>query len=693
MRFFDTDWNLILKWLEVWEKLSPATRQAFLEAKSHAQSVKPEGYGAELGEAMSLGLVEQTSKGTVKPAKASVPFRSLMVQLAKWPLFEGKPDREQLNEYLHKHYTSDEQQTLASWNHPTWDSPQRPESFLEAKSIAAWEEPLLSYYETVGDRYGYSWAVAEKTPPKKAWFTPPETVEAARHLMRRALESKRVWPLKAMAQELPERLRPALDPALKACLRHALLFAALDKQSFELVVGVCPFILYMANRPAPAPPAAEPCADAQGVPFHMEDMTQVLALAASDECLLNRTDYGRQFFKSVETRLQEEFVPLPEWLAGWMDFFTRLRAATDRLLRLGFVTDTCHKEAKRRLKATAAGRKWLVQSPADRLKEILFECQRLWKNEDWEDEDDSPESYFAHLDDEDVLEDSTDADETDSAATSRVSAGKTDLLQWQKSVWRQAPTESCVSLDAFLDYHARVSAPAPGAGGGARPRRNQDDELAKEELRRERLENFFSRALLPFGCVEATGRDPRDLRFRLSSAGQYLVGLKRTVQYGPEHADAPVVIQPNFEIVFLGPDLGAEVALASFAERCGRNVGTLFRLTRSKMILAASRGATAEGVLSTLVKYSSRPLPENVAEEVKSWFGACRSLTVRHSTLLQAGDPETALKVKQLLGSNFGQLSATLLEWPEPDLPSKLVGKLREQGLFLKEDNGRGGEI
>jgi hypothetical protein len=677
---------MVLRWLGVWEKLSPAVRRYYLEAKSHAQSVSPEGYGAELPQALSLGLVEQISTGRVKPTKASTPFRSLLVQLAKWALFDGKPGREQLNEYLRKHYTSDEQQTLHGWNHPAWDSRRRPESFLEAKDVSAWERPLLSYYEIAGDRYssGWGWGVPEKTPPKQTWLTTPETVEAARHLVRRALESRRPWPLKALAQDLPERLRPALDPALKACLRHALLFAALDKLSFELVVGVCPFILYMANRPVSVPPAAEACADAQGVPFHVEDMTQVLALAASDECLLNRTDYERQFFKSVETRLEQEFVPLPEWLAGRTEFFARLYAAADRLVQLGFVTDTCHNEAKRRLKATTVGRKWLAQSPADRLKEILFECQRLWKNEDWEDEDDSEESFFSDPDDEDALEDLADTDEPDFAASrSGFSPRKADLLRWQKSVWRQAPTEDCVLLGVFLDYHARVSAPGPVADGRARARRNQGDELAKEELHRAQLENFFWRVLVPFGCVEAAGHGPRDLRFRLSSAGQYLVGLKRNLQYGPERADAPVVVQPNFEIVFLGPDLGAEVALASFAERCGRNAGTLFRLTRSKMILAASRGATAERVLSTLAKYSSKPVPENVAEEVKTWFAACRSLEVRHSTLIQAGDEETALRIKQLLGSKCGQLSPTLLEWPEPVLPSKLVGKLREQGLFL----------
>ena len=134
----------------------------------------------------------------------------------------------------------------------------------------------------------------------------------------------------------------------------------------------------------------------------------------------------------------------------------------------------------------------------------------------------------------------------------------------------------------------------------------------------------------------------------------------------------------------LGPALGAEVAMAVFAERCGRNVGTLFRLTRQKIIVAASRGATAESVLATLARYSSTPVPENVAAEIKAWIGACRTLAVRRSTLIRTGDAETALRVRQLLGTECTALSPTLLEWSEQGISPKLLPKLREHGLFVE---------
>lgn len=677
MRFFDTDWNMILTWLGVWEKLSRGARRHYLAGKSHAQSLDPEGYGTDLPLALSLGLVEQVSTGRVRPTKASAGFRSLMVQLVKWPLFDGKPDRAQLEEYLHKHYPADEAQTLSPWKEPGWDSATRAESFLAAKDVSRRELPLLSYYETHEAGGGYEWTLTPKPATMKTWFPSAEATVAAQLLVRRALESKRPWGLAELVGLLPGPLRPAMDPALRACFRHALLFAALDKQNLDLLVGVCPFVLHLASRPAPVPPPVEPCANAEALAFHLEDMTQLLAVAAADECLLNQGSYYRQFFKSVETRLKEEFVPLPSWMGRGPDFLERLHNAADSLLGLRFVTDTHRKEAKRKLKATIAGKKWLERPPAERVKEILFEFQRFWKQEDWEDEKDPSDGYDVYFDDEDDPSEAEEDGDNDPR--------KLNLLKWQKSVWRQAPVGECVELESFLDYHARASRPDDGEtrGYGRRVGRNDENVLWQEELSRERLANFFWRVLVPYGCVRVARRGDR-LWFGLTDYGRYLVGITRTLHSGTDATSGTVVVQPNFEIVFLGPDLGAEVSIAHFAERCGRNVGTLFRLTRPKMIQAAARGLTCEAVLKTLRTHSSTPLPENVVAEVKSWFAACRSVVTRQSTLIETGDPETALMIRQILGEKCAALSATLLEWPEPAIPTDLARKLRERGVFLQ---------
>ena len=179
-------------------------------------------------------------------------------------------------------------------------------------------------------------------------------------------------------------------------------------------------------------------------------------------------------------------------------------------------------------------------------------------------------------------------------------------------------------------------------------------------------------------------REENQVWFRLSPAGEYLFGVKAALAYGQPVAEAAVIIQPNFEIVFLHPNLAAEVELSPIAERSGNGVGTLFRLTRARTILAASRGVTAEAMLAALQKHSSKPLPANVAEEIRSWFGACRTLATRHSVLIEAGDRETALRVRRLFGPGCVELKDTLLEFRGEHIEPKIRKKLMEEGIFLQ---------
>src|SRR5208337_2732100 len=112
MKFFDRDWNCIFPWLTVWEKLSIPARRHYLAAQSHAATVSVEGYGADAGFVQESGLVESVSSGRLKPTAASVPFRALMAQLAKFPLFDQKPTRQLIEEYVRKHYVREESSSV-----------------------------------------------------------------------------------------------------------------------------------------------------------------------------------------------------------------------------------------------------------------------------------------------------------------------------------------------------------------------------------------------------------------------------------------------------------------------------------------------------------------------------------------------------------------------------------------------------
>jgi hypothetical protein len=676
MKFFDTDWNCILRWLAVWEKLSVSARQHYLlAAQSHAATVSAEGYGSEKELVLEAGLVEAVSTGRLKPTQASVPFRALMAQLAKFPLFDQKPTRQLLDDYAIKHYVREEIDYIrSSWRGPAWDSQAWPQSFLDQTDGRAWEKPYLTHFELEGDhRSSWSWSREPAKSAKRTWFPDSKTVETAQCLMRHALNAVRPIPLLSLADCLPERLRPSLEPALKACLRFMLLYPALRQDSLEAVIGLCPTVVYILSRPAAVPPPVEPCKDLISPAFLLEDMTRVLAEAATGDCRLNRGSYGHQLFKVIVDKLREEFVALPSWMQARHEFPSRLASATACLTGLKLAEDKSS-QSQRLLVATAKGRKWLTQPAADRLGELLFEIKRRDPGECRGYND--PLNYMP-------------GDFRFEAAE----GGDFDHHAWLGSIWRQTPDEGCMALSVFLDYHARISHPLvnPAVPDSSRPRSpsrvggwgHPSRAETIEEVCREVLENFFWQRLVPLGCVETTAREDGQVWFRLSTAGKYLFGQTAELAYGEPNADAAIVIQPNFDIVFLHPNLNAEVELSPLAERAGRHVGTLFRLTRRKAILAAAQGTTAEAMLATLTKHSSKPVPANVAEEIRSWFAVCRPLTTRRSVLIEAGDRETALRVQRLLGPRCAVLKDTLLEWRGTGLDPKLRRKLIEQGLFL----------
>ena len=83
------------------------------------------------------------------------------------------------------------------------------------------------------------------------------------------------------------------------------------------------------------------------------------------------------------------------------------------------------------------------------------------------------------------------------------------------------------------------------------------------------------------------------ISFRLTDVGRYILGLAGDFSYRPEKsAGGEIVVQPNFEIVFLSPSPLAEAMLARFAERLPsaargrRGIGALFKITRAAIYAA-----------------------------------------------------------------------------------------------------------
>ncbi len=671
MKFFDLDWTEVLDVLPLWEKLSVAARRHYLlKAPSHAQSVAAGGYGADLELLLASGLVVTGAPGRIKPNPARINFRRIMAQWEKFPIFDTDNLDAMWRDYERKHFLQEEllvpcvQGRYESWHIRRWI-----EEFLNAPNVAKWEAPLKTVRYPRASYSWHSWGEPTTKPETTVYLESAEVGETARHLVRHALASPQPLPLRALGEAVPEPLRPHVPAAFKACLRYHLLYAALRPQTLEPVYWVHPAIGWRLHRPAPRAPAAVECSNLCGPAFWMEDMVLVLTEASFGGCRLKQGSYGWEFFQKSQQQLEAAAMPLPKCLAARFPVAGRLRQANQLLRALKLGAARAVPKGGLALVPTDRGTQWLCAPPGQRLHDLIREFLKPATSEFGEDAD----------------------------AVCKLVPGRTPFLTRKEDpvdlrpLLAQAfgqPTNP-VPLAEFLDYQSRVSHPltAPASSRAKHMLVGYSVEEATEENVeqpwRETLETFFWERLVPLGGVDTGTAAAGDLCFRLNGVGRCLLGLAPSFEYTQPEGENAIVVQPNFEVVFLYPNLPAEIELGPFTERCGKGTGTLFRLTRAAAMQAAAQGWTAARVLETLEKHAKKPAPGNVAAEVRSWFGACRHVPVRRSFLIDCPDRETALRFQQALGDACRPLADTLLEYRASTIAIEVRGRLMEQGLFL----------
>jgi hypothetical protein len=248
-----------------------------------------------------------------------------------------------------------------------------------------------------------------------------------------------------------------------------------------------------------------------------------------------------------------------------------------------------------------------------------------------------------------------------------------------------------VSLREFLVYHVTAQNPLPAIFRGRHSgtlyfqgrymSSPSPDEV--ERVWESLLLGFLRQRLLALGGVKVGPNARGEICFALTSAGRYLLGAAEDFEIGAEAA-GQVVIQPNFEIVFLGPNGKAESEIARLAERKGRHVGTLFRITKTSVQTAAAAGLTRERIMDTLKEHTTSALPKNVEREIAGWFGQYRQITARLAMVIDCPDAETATRVLSAAGKHVTRLSPTTLELHAPKPTPALLRKLRESGIFWR---------
>jgi len=167
----------------------------------------------------------------------------------------------------------------------------------------------------------------------------------------------------------------------------------------------------------------------------------------------------------------------------------------------------------------------------------------------------------------------------------------------------------------------------------------------------------------------------------LTAAGRYLLGL--TDELAPAEEAGRVVLQPNFELVFVAPSASAMAALAPYSRRIGGGeVGALFRLDRNAVLAAVRQGADADSILADLSAYVEA-VPDNVAAEVRSWCESTLRVKTSRLVVIECPDKLSAARVLAAGGKHLKPLTETVLKLKPGTKTAALSRALAKHGIFL----------
>lgn len=682
MKLAEVDWADVLAALPLWEALSPAARKAFV-------TIKP-GQGAE---AFALGpaVHELVASGFVTPPGPkgrlythAPPLRPLLVALRAMDRLRplDGPHGTLSDSYVQDQMTLEEAGALignvrSPYYYGNWVD--RGEVVSTVSSI----DWLNGFLAAVPGTPLLEWEQAHLSRGQHPILVSPAAGQAMRRVLEVLGEHPEGVPLSSF-----HALVPDVDPkhriaVLRAGLRYLLFFVSMrGEDDLQPVIGLLPAVIRRMGPP-PEPPVAVPVITSFEAPFLISDMTAVLVEAAG-EPLSVRGDDGRLYVRA-QRALAARLVRPPAWAdpllfdvgkgkdaAADEDAVVedRLTMAVEVLTSLEFAI-VHSRNGKWLLIATHAGRAWLALAEGERLRRVLDAYRASPQR--------SPDAWNRARGTADFL---------GMHPSFPVKDDKVDLRAALAAAFLTVPAGAVIPAGAFLRHHAELHNPllSPAAaklrsrGGYGTPRNREGWETVWAAM----LEEFLRLRLVPLGGARLGVTADGHVAFGLTDAGRYLLGATDDFSFAPQ-ADGEVLVQPDFEIVFLSPAPRIEAELARFAERTGKGaVGALFRITRASVLRAAETGISSAQMLKSLGEMSRAPVPANVARQVKDWFGGTRRVRVQPTVLVECPDSETAARVAAIGGAEVSQVTRTLLRLDgDQKRVDALVKKLRAKGIFV----------
>lgn len=675
MKLFDVDWVSVLRDLPRWSALPLAARRTLLAELRPNGNVPAARFGLHLDAIVTSGI-PRVDKGWTR-LWVGDERRDLVKVLratTRHQLFDA-PTMPALVRYMEEHFTNSEIELLGRHRH-------RGGGYIHRHTVApqvafeGWTGDLLS---ATRDEAVVAWAAERSAPVDGRSIL---IFRDLQDLARRLLEFPDGVPLEELAAPLQGNDLFAFADALYYGLGTLVLFAGMRGSDLVPLIGLWPIAARELTRVVAQPPSAVVPAEQYTLAMQMEDMTALLAAAVTAPVRLRANDLA--VFARARAAIEGRLVPLPAWvvpLVGSVQV-TRVDGAARELENRRFAEVRQHHDNPH-LEPTPAGAAWLALSPHDRLAKLVDPLRRSTAM--------NPAGAY------------------DSGRITSFFPFTLSYMQPPKSLrLRDALTgaflgsaEGFIPIEEFLDYATREANPflAQWSPHGADPYAHifynhmGDPRQGYRRIWRTMLLQFLVSRLFSLGGAPIGRLENGALCFALTDVGRYLFGAGESFVYGTRESGG-VVVQPNFDVVFLSAAPSLEATIARFAERVGVAPGLTFRLTRASVLGAAEAGVMAEEVIGALSGASSKPLPKNVEREISGWIASVRRARLRNAQLLECADEEAATRVASLLGSKTRRLTATIFELPaaNPSARTAMIKKLRTGGVFLEDSTGRGAQ-
>ncbi len=671
MKLAQLEWQRFLTLLPQWDALEPDLRLEWLKLQpAKLYTVAFPGQNQAL---VSGGWLTPIGGEHYEVPRRRRYFHRVLRALSRVPVLDdyGHGDLELLVEYVTEHYSPRDCATLGRTDAATGRAELASEMDCEEwlRDFLLWEGP--------GPR--------AEGPAERWRRAMPAAISTAREMIETVQEHGAPVSLAEMLAVADQTSqRNALALGLGFVSREALLLFGLD-------AGAQPFVgLWRASRSTPGADVRAPAPEFVDTlplfcrPLLVDDMAALLVESMAVPPRL-KADRSTLFARAREA-IGAALTALPGWIRSddgplAIEVRVDMAALSARRLGLAAVTGTRGKDLS--LTVTEHGRHWLTLDAQARLKQVL-DMVREGAEEFWYSGEESPyaggrESEVAALN---LGLDYLPYD----PGLEYPWVHRVDCRAAVTDAFRSVADAAVVCLADFVGRECRERNPLTAIA--YMPYLHEGDIAEQWQTA---LYSFFNRRLIALGGVALGPLTDGQVGFRVTPAGRYLLGETDQLQLGAPEETGDVLVQPNFEIVFLAPSVEAQLRARSLAEPTDAlegsdSVGTLFVLRRESVQRAVMAGQDRDRIIASLHELSKHPLPKNVERQVSAWASEVRWIEVRPAVVVDCGDAETAARVLAVAGKAGRNLSPTTVELLSgTKLTPAIRKKLQAAGIFIRQ--------